>query len=433
MLRLFLIGARSLLTHRVRTFLLGAAISFVTALLLALTGISVGVQETMIRSATTLMTGHVNIGGFYKVTAGQSAPVVTQAAKLLELVEREVPELDYVAPRGRGWAKVISDTGSMQVGITGIEIAREPGLRQIVVVEQGSIDDLAKPNSMMIFAEQAKKLEVKVGDKLTVAAPTFRGVNNTADVTVVAIARNMGLFSSWSTFMDEPSLRALYQLNADTTGALQLYLKDRAQVSAVQERLRKKLVEAGWAVMDPNPQPFWMKFPSVNREDWTGQKLDVTSWEDEISFMKWIVSLLAVLGIAVTLVLMVIISIGIMNVMWISIRERTREIGTLRAIGMQRTGVLTMFVVEAFLLGAAGTAVGAMLGLVVARALNAAHIEVPVGAQMFLMNDHLVVTPTVGWVVFAMLFITGCITAVSLIPSFLAARMKPITAMHHIG
>src|SRR4051794_10347949 len=115
MLQLFLIGARSLLQHKTRTFLLGAAIAFVTALLLVLTGISTGMRETMLESATTLMTGHVNVGGFYKVTSGQSAPVVTEYKKILEIVKKEVPELDYVTQRGRGWAKLISDTASMQV------------------------------------------------------------------------------------------------------------------------------------------------------------------------------------------------------------------------------------------------------------------------------------------------------------------------------
>ena len=79
-----------------------------------------------------------------------------------------------------------------------------------------------------------------------------------------------------------------------------------------------------------------MKFETVNREDWTGQKLDVTTWEDEISFMTWTLTALQGLSFVLIVILIAIIVIGIMNTMWIAIRERTREIGTLRAIGMQR-------------------------------------------------------------------------------------------------
>src|SRR5688500_14651334 len=97
---LILIAVRSLLQHRLRTFLLGAAIALVTALLLTLTGISKGMQDTMLTAATTMMTGHVNVAGFYKVTAGQSAPVVTDYKRVLEHVKKTVPEIDYVAQRG---------------------------------------------------------------------------------------------------------------------------------------------------------------------------------------------------------------------------------------------------------------------------------------------------------------------------------------------
>jgi ABC-type antimicrobial peptide transport system permease subunit len=90
--------------------------------------------------------------------------------------------------------------------------------------------------------------------------------------------------------------------------------------------------------MDPDPRAFWFKFETVNREGWTGQKLDVTTWEDEISFIQWTVTAITWLSYTLIGILLVIIVVGLMNTMWISIRERTREIGTLRAIGMQRPG-----------------------------------------------------------------------------------------------
>ena len=64
-----------------------------------------------------------------------------------------------------------------------------------------------------------------------------------------------------------------------------------------QARLRQSLEQAGYRVMEHDPRAFWMKFETVNREDWTGQKLDVTTWEDEISFMKW--TLTALHGLSV--------------------------------------------------------------------------------------------------------------------------------------
>ncbi|MBM4784562.1 MAG: ABC transporter permease [Archangiaceae bacterium] len=430
---LWVIALRSLLQHRVRTTLLGAAIAVVTALLVSLAGIYVGMKTTLLVSATTLMSGHVNVAGFYKSTASSSAPIVTQYKKLREIVQRDVKDLDYVVQRGRGWAKLISDTGSMQVGIGGIDVVNEPGFVKVIQLKEGSLDGLKNPDGLLLFEEQARKLDVKVGDKLTFSAPTFKGTNNTIDVTVVAIAANIGMLSSWNTFMNDQGLRKLYQLNDETTGALQIYIKDISKVRPVQESLRKAFAAEGFEIMDNDPRPFFAKFDGVNRESWTGQKLDITNWEDETSFVQWFVTILTVAATTVIFVLTIIIGVGIMNVMWISIRERTREIGTLRAVGMQRRSVLAMFVTEGFLLGIMGTTAGVIVGGIVSFLLNNAAIKLPKGAQLVLMSEKLIVAPTAGWIVFAIVFITGAITIISVIPSFLAARLKPISAMSHVG
>jgi ABC-type lipoprotein release transport system permease subunit len=433
MLQLFLIAFRNLGTHRRRTLLLGGAIAGVTALLVILMGLSTGMKDTMLRSATTLSTGHVNVGGFYKVTAGQSAPVVTNYPKIIEQIRKDVPELDYVVQRGRGWVKMVSEVGSAQVGLGGIDVKSEPGFREVVQVKEGSLDGLLEPDTVLMFEKQAKRLEVKVGDTVTLSAPTLRGTNNTVDVRVAAIAANVGLMSDFNIFVPNSTLRSLYQLKDDTTGAVYLYLQDVSQVPVVQARLRQTLAAAGHELMDNDPRAFFMKFEVVNREGWTGQKLDITNWEDEISFISWTLTALNGLTGVLIFVLLVIICVGIMNTLWIAIRERTREIGTLRAIGMQRTRVLAMFVFEALTLGFLGTLVGALVGLAVCLAINAADVAVPEVVAVFIMSEKLNLAVNPGSVVGAMLFITACTTAIALIPSFLAARMKPVTAMHHIG
>ncbi|MEN9800524.1 MAG: hypothetical protein RL653_4221 [Pseudomonadota bacterium] len=428
-----LIAYRNLLQHGKRTALLGSAIAGVAMLLLLLLGLSNGTRETMLRSATTLSTGHVNIGGFYKVTAGQSAPVVTKYKELVEHVRKNVPELDFVVTRGRGWAKAVSSGGSQQVGIAGVDIDAERDLRKVLVITSGNVDALRTPGNVMLFEEQAKKLEVKVGDLITVSAPTLRGTNNTLDLTVGAIAQDVGLLSKFNVFVPAQSLRQLYRLNEDSTGAIQLYLKEVKDVVAVQERLRKTLAEAGYGVMDNDPRAFFQKFEVVNREDWTGQKLDLTTWEDEISFTKWTLTALDALTFLLTLALLVVVGIGIMNTMAIAIRERTREIGTLRAMGMQRGQVLRMFLAEAVLLGLFGAVAGALLGVVVSTTVNALNIKVPIAVQLFLMSDTLHVAIQGSAMAFTVAFITGCISLISLVPSWMAARLKPVTAMQHAG
>lgn len=433
MKQLFLIAIRNLAQHRKRTFLLGGAIAGVTALLVTLLCLSSGVHATLLESATTLATGHLNVGGFYKVTAGQSAPVVTQYQKLTEIVKKTLPDVDFIAPRGRGWAKMVSETKSMQVAIGGLTIQSEPGFKRVVRVLEGNLDDLAKPNTVLIFKEQAKKLSVKVGDVVVISSQTTRGVSNTIDVQVAAIADDMGILSSWNIFIPEASLRQLSQFNDETTGALHIMLKDMRRIPQDMDLLRKAFTDAGFILMDREAKPFWQKFESVNREDWTGQKLDITTWEEEMSFFKWTVAGIDGLMTILTSVLLVIIAVGIMNSLWIAIRERTREIGTLRAIGMQRLRVLAMFVIEAFTLGSLGTVVGAIVGMLGVAIVNAARIPVPEGARLFLMSNQVKLAVEPSHILVGMAIITACTTLISIIPSIYAARLKPITAMSHIG
>lgn len=431
----FRIALRNLFQHRRRTFFLMTAIAGVTGLMVLLNALSTGISETMIRTATTLSSGHVNVGGFFKVTSNQCGPVVTEYAKVVDLVEKNVPEMQHWVHRGRGWAKLISDSGSIQAGVTGIDITNEPDFKRIVQIVSGNIDDLAQPNTMLIFESQVERLKVKVGDAVTLSAQTNRGAANTVDCRIVAIAKDMGLLSKFGTFVPVTTTRDLYQLRPDTTGAVQIYLKPQyvSEVSTVAARLRKTLEEAGYRVMDPDANPFWMKFQAVNREDWTGQKLDVTTWEDESSFLTKTLMIVDGLRFVLLVILLAIVITGIMNTMWIAIRERTREIGTLRAIGMQRGGVLRMFLLECFQLGVLGTVAGALGGAAVAALINAAKIEVPLSVQLFLMSDKLHLAVHLSTLLKAGITITLITTLAALYPAYRAARLPPVSAMSHFG
>jgi len=253
-------------------------------------------------------------------------------------------------------------------------------------------------------------------------------------VRVAAIAKDLGVLSYFSAFMPFESLRALYQLKQGSTGAIHLYLKDYRRAPQVAARLRDALAQKGYRVMDADPQPYWMKlFMKVNKEDWTGQKLDITTWSDEMSFVSKTLLMVQAISFFLLAVLAGIVCAGVMSTMWIAIRERTREIGTLRAIGMHRRRVLLMFLTEAFVLGLCGTGAGAAIGCLVAAGLNAAHIGLPEAIQVLLMSDRLTLSVHAGTVLAAVLGLTLLTTFASLFPSIRAARLRPVSAMHHIG
>ena len=443
--RLLLIAVRNLLQNRRRTLLLGGAIATVTALLVLLSSASNGIQDTMLRGAETLSTGHVNVAGFFKITSGQAAPVVTRYRELMDFVEKEVPEAESVVDRLRGWGKIVSHASSIQVGVSGVDIDKETAFSEVLEIVDGDIEGLRKRDGLLLFESQAKKLEVGVGDMLTISSPTVRGAYNAVQGTVVAVAKNMGFLSSFGIFSSKQVILDLYLLDENTTGAIHIYLKDHHDAAEVAERLRKRIAEAAVCsdlgdaedehcrLLDSLAQPFWMKFPNVTREGWTGQKIDVTTWEDEMQFLMWTIQAFDSLTFALVSVLLTIIVIGVMNSLWMAIRERTKEIGTLRAIGMGRGRVLAMFVIEAGVLAFGATVAGALLGSGICLVLNGLAIPVSEGFQLFLMRETLYFLVEMRTLLVAVTTITVVVTLFSLLPARKAAKMPPITAIHHIG
>lgn len=441
-----LIAFRNLVQARRRTALLGVALAAVTAMFVLLLSLSAGIGETMIRSATTLASGHVNIGGFFKARSSDASPVIGDVPDLRALVEQKLEGVEHVVDRARGFARVVSPESAMQVGLTGIDVSEEVGLLRTIQlakeseyvdggrdVVRGDPNDLSKDRGALIFAGQARRLGVNIGDPLTIIAETRQGQRNSEEVTVVAIARDIGFLSNFSMFVPKSVVRRLYRLGPEVSGVIQIYLDDHRRSAAVMKELRTHLEAAGHTLMPHEPNPFFAKFSTVSGEAWTGQRLDTTTWRDEVSFLGWVLGAVDSTSFTLVSVLLVIIAIGIMNSMWMSVRERTPEIGTLRAIGMGRGQVLLMFVLEALILGVLSTGLGAVLGAGIAAGIDLAEIRVPIDAfRAILMSDtlHLVVNPL--HLVVAVAAFTLFAGACALWPAARAAQLPPVTAINRV-
>jgi putative ABC transport system permease protein len=107
--------------------------------------------------------------------------------------------------------------------------------------------------------------------------------------------------------------------------------------------------------------------------------------------------------------------IGLMNIMLVSVSERTREIGTRKSLGASSTAIRTQFLVEVLVIGQLGGAVGILLGLGVGNAI-ASYFETPF------------VVPW-GWVTVGVLLCVATSLASGYYPARMAARLDPIVAL----
>lgn len=435
------IAFRNLLQARRRTLLLGLAIAIVACLFLVLRSVSSSVSQRMIESATTLSSGHVNIGGFFKTRKKDAGPLLSDGPAIKAAVQEIVPKNAGMIDRHRGWGRIVSPASSMNAGISGIVFDEEKRFFDSIrlapeseYVKGGSdktfgrFEDLGEKDSVMIFSAQAKKLEVRVGDTITVV--TEGGQSNTADLKVVAIASDVGFMSNWNVFVPRQTILDLYQLNEKSTGVVMLYLDNPKESLATMEKLRTGLKEKGFALRDHEPLPFFAKFEKVMGEDWLGQKLDLTIWSDEISFVLWITAALDLVSVFVIGVLGLIICGGIMNSMWMSVRERIKEIGTMRAIGSSKAFVGASFVLEAMMLGVLASLVGVVFGSVLILGINS--LQLPItsdGIRLFLMSSTLKIN-LMGTDMFATLILFGFLTGLAaLYPALKAAKLRPVEAL----
>lgn len=114
--------------------------------------------------------------------------------------------------------------------------------------------------------------------------------------------------------------------------------------------------------------------------------------------------------------------IGIMNTMYTSVLERTKEIGVMKSIGAKNSTIFTLFSIESGLLGMVGGIVGILLGLAFAYGL-AAIGRVALGADLIQADVSL------GLITGALLFSFFVGTAAGVFPAFQASRLQPVDAL----
>ena len=126
-------------------------------------------------------------------------------------------------------------------------------------------------------------------------------------------------------------------------------------------------------------------------------------------------------------------AVGIVNSMLMSVHERTREIGTVRALGMRRAMVVRLFILEGLALGVVAATAGIVLGASGVLYYGARGIPMDTMTLAWVAGgDHLFPVLTPANVARAALAIAGLSTAAAIYPAVTASRLEPREALHHI-
>jgi len=161
--------------------------------------------------------------------------------------------------------------------------------------------------------------------------------------------------------------------------------------------------------------------------DYFGDQVSVISATAVQSLLTTIFSTISLFLGGIAAISLLVAGIGIMNIMIVSLIERTREIGILKAIGMKSRTVLYIFLTESVIIGLIGAAIGVVSGWILA---NLVAIFLGRGG---IMGGALTITPilTVEVLLGALVFGVGISVVFALYPAWRASKLKPVGALRY--
>ncbi|WP_445358715.1 ABC transporter permease [Microbulbifer sp. ANSA005] len=271
-------------------------------------------------------------------------------------------------------------------------------------VTEGSIlsnrEDISDPE-IMLGKDLARNLNVRPGDYITLMSSTVHGALNAMDFKV------RGIFGTGVPDMDKRQVyisvpAAQFLLDSDRVSTMAIYGYSLDKTSSLQERLRELVPE-----------------------------LEITTWEDRAFFYQGVKSLYDRIFGLMGIIMALVIFVSLFNTLAMSVTERTREIGTLSALGASKVELITGFILEALVLAVVGSLAGVILAGLISAGLMMFDITMPPPPGKTTGYPLTVYfSINLAWM------ISVAIAAICVFSSFLAARKgvnKPITeALVHV-
>jgi putative ABC transport system permease protein len=265
--------------------------------------------------------------------------------------------------------------------------------------------DPARPEVVELSGGLVDILHLPAGGQAAVLVNTLSGQANALDITVghTFNTGNAGSNDKFA-FFSLDLARSLLD-GEGRADRLTLLLDDAGQTVPVRDRLLARLTAAGFDV-------------------------EIETWQELSSFYTQVHGMFDMIFGFIFLIVLTVVVMSVANSMGMTVVERTREIGTLRAIGLKRRGVVLLFTTESMLLTLLGCAVGLLLTLGVRWGINAANVSYippnsvsPVPLLVDLDRNRILFT-------FVLMGVVGTLAA--FLPARRAAKKAIIDALGHV-
>jgi putative ABC transport system permease protein len=413
------LAARNLFRHTRRTLLTASALALGIGLMVMGRAWTAAMEKAVVEPAKGGTLGHVQVfaadaaadeGGHVSFIMPQNNyRLLPDPPALIRRVLAEEPRLAGGLARLMVGALLSSGDASLEAILIGIDPGARATVYPALELREGR-HLLPGQKGILVNRGVARRLGVKVGDTLVALGNAADGRLTAVKLTVagVWVVRGLEAYEWGACYADLAAVQDLLDAGP-AAGVLVFRQRDPAAPSAPIASFLNALFQR--------------------------ERINVVAytWEDMGGPFIGGVMLTRFIASITDLIMALIVAAGIANTALMSVFERTREVGTLRAVGARRARVLSLFLLEAGLLGAGGAAAGALLGAGIVAVLGRIGIPAFSEAQRYSYGgDYLF--PVIDWSDVArvpVLMLVVCVLA-ALGPAVMAARMRPAESLRYV-
>ena len=426
---MFLFAIRNLFLQRKRYALMALAVAVGFMLITVLTGLSYGALETIKTKAARYFSGHIIVYGFENT--GMSIP---DSKSYVDIINHSRLPFRTVSPRSVYYGKEVrlffGGNYIRLLRVIGADIETEGKELSKLPFTEGGIEGLSGPdgkNGIIISTEASRLLGARMGDDVIIYVKTEGGQYNTENMVVKGIFDETNIFG-YAAYMNREELNIIMDKDPGWATEIAVYGKEGSNIPLLTERLRVEFSKTKDVFPAIHTRHDFSEYRSGNRNN-DKEVVAVMSVNAQLEQLKSLLDAFLGCTYFVLFIFLVIVMIGILNTYRVIVYERTREIGTMRAIGMQASDVKRIFLYEAAALAIVASAFGFILGLVTFHFVGLFDLSKVTAAGMFTENGKLQYFIGRRSVAMNLLFMMVAVVAAAWRPADQASKMPPAQAL----
>ncbi len=410
------LALKNLFRHKLRTFVSILAVAFAVAVVVFARGYITGLINLSFADHIQYNSGHIKIIDREYYDQERVLPLNYNVDgfedKSLAQMKSELQKLDGVELLiSRLKFGAVVSTGNELINMMGWGVEKENEIEftniedQLVegrMIENGKLE-------VVMGTELLRKLDKKVGDSLTIVANTsFNSVTGFTVTVVGRINSSLKALNEQAFFIPLAAVQPLLYME-DQQSEILLVTPEREMTAEVLPRVKEYL----------NSQTGGNKYLALSYQE--------TS--DLLPYME----IAQLIYNQVYIFIVLLSSIVVINTMIMIIKERTREIGMMSALGMKSGGILKLFILEGAVMGIIGSFFGSIIGSIINNYFAVNGIDFTAALSGFdseIMISSIIYTQSsIFNSVFAFLIGAVVVTLSCILPARRAAKLEPTAAM----